>query len=49
MDRASSELEFSKEQFLGTTGWHSENLKGKDILEVEFGAGRFTQVVLEHT
>jgi ubiquinone/menaquinone biosynthesis C-methylase UbiE len=49
IDRASGELEFSKERFLTATGWDKEDLEGKNILEVGSGAGRFTQVVLEHT
>jgi ubiquinone/menaquinone biosynthesis C-methylase UbiE len=38
----------SKKRFFATTRW-SRDMKGENILEVGCGAGRFTQVVLEHT
>ena len=38
----------SKKRFFATTRW-GRNMKGENILEVGCGAGRFTQVVLEHT
>jgi len=42
-------LEISRERFFAETGWDEEDLRGKNILEVGSGAGRFTQVMLEHT
>lgn len=39
----------SRERFFAVTGWDKLNLSGENILEVGSGAGRFTQVVLEHT
>jgi ubiquinone/menaquinone biosynthesis C-methylase UbiE len=49
IDRESNDLRFSKERFTCVTGWHKENLTGKNILEVGSGAGRFTQVLLKET
>ena len=45
----SSQLEISKRRFFAETGWDKEDLSGKNILEVGSGAGRFTQVMLDHT
>ena len=45
----SNELDLSKKRFFATTGWDREDLTGKNILEVGSGAGRFTQIVLDHT
>jgi SAM-dependent methyltransferase len=39
----------SKERFFVATDWDKEDLSGKDILEAGSGAGRFTQIVLDHT
>jgi SAM-dependent methyltransferase len=39
----------SKKRFFAATGWDKEDLTGKKILEVGSGAGRFSQVVLNHT
>jgi SAM-dependent methyltransferase len=39
----------SRERFFAVTGWDQEDLSGQNILEVGSGAGRFTQVVLDHT
>ncbi|WMJ72900.1 class I SAM-dependent methyltransferase [Cytophagaceae bacterium ABcell3] len=44
-----SQSNISRERFFGVTGWDKNNLKGKDLLEVGSGAGRFSQVVLQHT
>lgn len=41
--------ELSKERFFAETSWKPESLDGKNILEVGSGAGRFTQIVLDHT
>ncbi len=42
-------LDTSKKRFFTETGWNKEDLTGKNILEVGSGAGRFTQIVLDHT
>lgn len=39
----------SQTRFFGQTQWDKENLNGLNILEIGSGAGRFTQVVLQHT
>jgi 2-polyprenyl-3-methyl-5-hydroxy-6-metoxy-1,4-benzoquinol methylase len=39
----------SYNRFFAVTGWDKENLKDKNILEVGSGAGRFSQIVLDHT
>ena len=39
----------SQERFFACTGWDQLNLEGENILEVGSGAGRFSQVVLDHT
>jgi SAM-dependent methyltransferase len=49
IDREAKNSSFSKDRFFTTTGWDREDLTGKDILEVGSGAGRFTQIVLDHT
>lgn len=49
IDKENDNLDFSRERFLTVTGWDKEDLRGKDILEVGSGAGRFTQVVLSET
>jgi len=43
------ELSLSKERFFVETAWDKEDLTGKDVLEVGSGAGRFSQIVLDHT
>ncbi len=48
VDRANG-LNLSRERWFAQSGWKPESLSGKDILEVGSGAGRFTQVVLDHT
>jgi SAM-dependent methyltransferase len=48
IDRESKQS-ISRERFFAATGWDQEELAGKNILEVGSGAGRFTQVVLDHT
>jgi 2-polyprenyl-3-methyl-5-hydroxy-6-metoxy-1,4-benzoquinol methylase len=49
VDRDKTGVQISKARFFSETGWDKENLDGKDVLEVGCGAGRFSQVVLEHT
>ncbi len=42
-------MNLTKERFFKATGWKSGGLKGENILEVGSGAGRFTQILLDHT
>lgn len=49
IDRDGDGLDMSRKRFFGETHWDLEDLRGKDILEVGSGAGRFTRVVLEFT
>src|SRR5258705_9821876 len=49
IDRESKNSTFSKERFFAATNWDQEDLVGKDVLEAGSGAGRFTQIVLDHT
>jgi SAM-dependent methyltransferase len=49
IDRFNRHLSASKLRFFSETGWDKEDLAGKDVLEVGCGAGRFSQVVMEHT
>jgi len=49
IDRETKNSSFSQERFFAATNWDKEDLSGKDILEVGSGAGRFTQIVLDHT
>ena len=44
-----SKLHISKTRFFAETNWEKEDLTGKNILEVGSGAGRFTQILLDHT
>ena len=39
----------SKDRFFAVTGWQDTELNGESLLEVGSGAGRFTQIVLDHT
>ncbi len=39
----------STDRFFAQTQWDKEDLTGKNVLEVGSGAGRFTEVVLNHT
>ncbi len=48
VDKA-TQLDISKVRFFAETGWDKENLHGKNILEVGSGAGRFSQIILDHT
>ena len=41
--------DLSKSRFFSETGWSTDSLSGKNILEVGSGAGRFSRVVLEST
>ncbi|NOT51422.1 MAG: class I SAM-dependent methyltransferase [Chitinophagaceae bacterium] len=49
IDRETKNSTFSKARFFAATNWDKEDLSGKDILEAGSGAGRFTQIVLDHT
>jgi SAM-dependent methyltransferase len=49
IDRESKNSNFSKERFFTATNWDKEDLSNKDVLEAGSGAGRFTQIVLDHT
>lgn len=49
IDREAKNSSFSKERFFVATEWDKEDLSGKNVLEVGSGAGRFTQIVLDHT
>ncbi|MEN9633885.1 MAG: hypothetical protein RL077_2289 [Verrucomicrobiota bacterium] len=44
-----SNLDLSLQRFFAETNWTAAHLEGAAVLEVGSGAGRFTQVVLEHT
>jgi ubiquinone/menaquinone biosynthesis C-methylase UbiE len=48
IDKA-SRLDMSKVRFFAETAWDKEDLDGKNILEVGSGAGRFSQIILDHT
>ena len=45
----STDIQLSYKRFFAQTGWDKEDLSGKNVLEVGSGAGRFTQIVLDHT
>lgn len=43
------ENEVSKKRFFAETKWDKEDLTAKNVLEVGSGAGRFSEVILNHT
>jgi 2-polyprenyl-3-methyl-5-hydroxy-6-metoxy-1,4-benzoquinol methylase len=45
----STNLTTSQKRFFAETNWQGMNLSGKNILEVGSGAGRFSQIILDHT
>lgn len=45
----STNIQLSQQRFFRQTGWDKEDLTGKTVLEVGSGAGRFSQIVLDHT
>ena len=49
IDRHNHNLQLSRDRFFAETNWDKEDLTGKDVLEVGSGAGRFSQVFLDHT
>lgn len=49
IDTENKNISFSKLRFFAETRWNEEDLTGKNVLEVGSGAGRFTQIVLDHT
>lgn len=44
-----SRLDMSHIRFFAETKWDKEDLTGKNVLEVGSGAGRFSQIILDHT
>jgi len=49
IDRDQKNMQQSYNRFFAETGWDKEDLQNKNILEVGSGAGRFSQIVLDHT
>jgi len=49
LDQKNDGLSLSRNRFFAESGWNSDDLSDKDILEVGSGAGRFSEVVLKHT
>jgi SAM-dependent methyltransferase len=49
IDSAQSNSQISYNRFFAQTGWDKEDLQNKTMLEVGSGAGRFSQIVLDHT
>ncbi|MEP7236260.1 MAG: class I SAM-dependent methyltransferase [Ferruginibacter sp.] len=49
IDREQKNVQLSYNRFFAVTGWDKENLQDKNVLEVGSGAGRFSQIVLDHT
>lgn len=49
VDRFQRHSSQSYDRFFAVTHWNEQDLSGQNILEVGSGAGRFSQVVLQHT
>jgi SAM-dependent methyltransferase len=49
IDRDNKNSQQSKERFFAETGWPENGMAGVNVLEVGSGAGRFSQVFLDHT
>lgn len=49
IDRFAERSSQSRERFFAVTKWHQQELRGQNVLEVGSGAGRFTEVILNHT
>jgi 2-polyprenyl-3-methyl-5-hydroxy-6-metoxy-1,4-benzoquinol methylase len=49
IDRFQKDSTQSYDRFFSATGWNTQDLTGKNILEVGSGAGRFSQIILQHT
>ncbi len=49
IDREQKNMQLSYNRFFAVTGWDKEDLQNKNMLEVGSGAGRFSQIVLDHT
>lgn len=49
IDREQKNMQLSYNRFFAVTGWNKEDLNGSNLLEVGSGAGRFSQIVLDHT
>ena len=45
----STSIQLSQRRFFAQTGWQKQDLSQQQMLEVGSGAGRFTQIVLDHT
>lgn len=45
----STNMQLSRQRFFAETGWNKEDLTAQNVLEVGSGAGRFSQIVLDHT
>jgi 2-polyprenyl-3-methyl-5-hydroxy-6-metoxy-1,4-benzoquinol methylase len=49
IDQAKKNMQLSNRRVFAVTGWDKEDLQNKNVLEVGSGAGRFSQVILDHT
>ncbi|HNU88806.1 MAG TPA: class I SAM-dependent methyltransferase [Ferruginibacter sp.] len=49
IDREQKNSKVSYSRFFAETGWDKEDLQNKNVLEVGSGAGRFSQIILDHT
>jgi SAM-dependent methyltransferase len=49
VDRFQRHSSQSYDRFFAVTQWNKQDLSGQNILEVGSGAGRFSQVILQHT
>ena len=49
IDREQKNMRQSYNRFFAETGWDKESLQDKNVLEVGSGAGRFSQILLDHT
>jgi len=49
IDRDNKNSQQSADRFFAETGWDKEDITGINVLEVGSGAGRFSQVFLDHT
>lgn len=49
IDSANTNLTHSRDRFFEVSGWSKEDLNGINVLEAGSGAGRFSQIVLDHT
>jgi ubiquinone/menaquinone biosynthesis C-methylase UbiE len=49
IDRENKNQQQSRERFFAETGWDKQDLTNQNVLEAGSGAGRFSQVFLDHT